>query len=153
MQGEDVIAVMPNADKRIGRARPDQMIHIFEKMTPLGMIYDAAIAFSDGVKNKTFDPKTFQQKFQDVERLRKALPAIGDEDALLPAETESYRKILDTSLNVLKQYRNAISATLANPHAAELVAKGTTQLTGTVKAEMTWLQNRAVELKQKQTPK
>ena len=44
VQGEDVIAVMPNADKRIGRARPDQMIHIFEKMTPLGMIYDAAIA-------------------------------------------------------------------------------------------------------------
>lgn len=44
LQGGDVIAVMPNADKRLGRAGPNQMIHVFEKKTPQGMIYDTAIA-------------------------------------------------------------------------------------------------------------
>ena len=43
LQGTDVIAVMPNADKLLGRAAPNQVIHVFEKKTPQGMIYDAAI--------------------------------------------------------------------------------------------------------------
>jgi hypothetical protein len=40
-EGAEAIAVMPNAEKRLGPAQPGQKIAIFQKTTPNGKIYDA----------------------------------------------------------------------------------------------------------------
>jgi hypothetical protein len=46
-EGHEVIAVMPNRDKKLGVAAPDHVVTVFEKMTPQGKIYDAVLMHKD----------------------------------------------------------------------------------------------------------
>ena len=42
-EGNNAVAILPNRDKALGAGEPVQLVAVFEKMTPQGMIYDAVL--------------------------------------------------------------------------------------------------------------
>ncbi len=42
-EGNNAVAVMPNRDKPLGQGEQGQLVAVFSKMTPQGMIYDAVL--------------------------------------------------------------------------------------------------------------
>ena len=42
-EGNNAVAILPNRDKALGAGEPGQLVAVFEKMTPQGMIYDAVL--------------------------------------------------------------------------------------------------------------